>query len=66
MSKWPMHKKKHRTTQKHVERQDATDVENTYCFVTLVRCLILNYMAYTNCKRDAIVFLKVVGKYVFI
>ena len=26
MTKWPVHKQLHRTTQKHVEHQDATDI----------------------------------------
>jgi len=27
MPKWPVHKQTHRTTQKHVEHQDATDIQ---------------------------------------
>jgi len=26
ITKWPVHKQTHRTTQKHVEHQDATDI----------------------------------------
>ena len=29
MTKWPIHKPTHRTTQKHVEYQDATDIQKT-------------------------------------
>ena len=27
MTKWPVHKQTHRTTQKHIEHQDATDIQ---------------------------------------
>jgi len=34
MTKWPVHKQTHRTTQKHVEHHDATDIKNNIflCF----------------------------------
>jgi len=33
MTKWPVQKPTHRTTQKHVEHQDATDIQNKLFFV---------------------------------
>jgi len=32
MTKWPVHKQTHRTTQKHTEHQDATDIQKTRFF----------------------------------
>ena len=33
MTKWPVHKQTHRTTQKHVAHQDATDISVLYIFM---------------------------------
>jgi len=33
MTKWPVHKLTHRTTQKHVQHHDATDILKNYIFV---------------------------------
>jgi len=33
MTKWPVQKPKHRTTQKHVEHQDATDIKKKKTFL---------------------------------
>jgi len=30
MTKWPVQKQTHRTTQKHVEHQGATDIQKKY------------------------------------
>jgi len=32
MTKWPVQKQTHRTTQKHVEHQDATDIQKNTNF----------------------------------
>jgi len=32
MTKWPVHRKKHRTIQKYVEKKDATDIQKIYIY----------------------------------
>jgi len=42
MTKWPVQKPTHRTTQKHAEHQDAADIQKTPIFVFFGKQTIKN------------------------
>jgi len=43
MAKWPVQKQTHKTTQKHVEHQDARDIQNIFsCYTVLNRKKVAN------------------------
>jgi len=45
MTKWQIQKQTHRTTQNHVEHEDATDIQKKNYFGCVFRCLSKNLRA---------------------
>jgi len=53
MAKWPVEKPTHRTTQKHVEHQDTTDIN--YFFVVFGFSFLISFIIYILIIRNFVI-----------